>query len=150
MNVLTEKNNSAVRTLVKLEKCVKTNGQNVYVVTNALFSRMVVLMERLTDVTSFFKLELAPFPTSTLKNFQVRKTNKAVMKHHLNTDVSEPHPPINRFVLDVGALFNSVKCLHRVTYTEVAAQELIYVKDNYAPTNIIFYGYDAGPFLKDH
>lgn len=41
----------------------------------------------------FFMFELTPFSTSVFKNFQVRKTDKALLKHHLTTNVLESQPP---------------------------------------------------------
>lgn len=67
---------SQVHTFVDLEKCLKTDGQNVRV-SNFVFN----------TGCSAGKM-LFHFPTSTSKNFQMRKTNTAVLKHHLTTDVS--------------------------------------------------------------
>lgn len=81
---------SQICTLVELDKCIKIN---VHVDPNALFSKLFVLLERCEDATPFFMFELTPFSTSVFKNFQVRKTDKALLKHHLNTDVPESQPP---------------------------------------------------------
>lgn len=102
----------------------KIDGQNVHVDINSLFSRLVVLLERCEDVTLFFKFKLTSFPTSIFKNFQMRNTNKAVLKHHLTTDIPESQPPTadTMFVLDRGALLHQVKWLPRVTNSNVVAQ----------------------------
>lgn len=53
---------SEVRTLVELEKWVKIDSQNIHVDPKALFSRLVVLLERCEEMTSFFKFQLQEFP----------------------------------------------------------------------------------------
>lgn len=72
VNVLqsSRKRSFQVYTLVELEKCVNIDGRNVHVDPNALFLRLVVLLERSEDVTPFFKFKLTPCPTSIFKNFQ--------------------------------------------------------------------------------
>ena len=95
-----------VRTIVELERGVKIDGEKVYVDPNALFSRLIILLERQEELTPFFKFELTPFPTSLFKCFQMRKTNKAVLKHYLTSDTM--------FVLDGGALLHRVKWLPKV------------------------------------
>ena len=78
------KRSMQVRNLVELEKGVKIDSENVHVDPHALFSKLVILLER-QDVTPFFKFELTPFPISLFKNFQMRQTNKAVLKQYLTS-----------------------------------------------------------------
>ena len=120
-----------VCTLVEFEKGVKIDGENIHVDPNALFSRLVILFERQEDVTPFFKFELT-FPTSLFKSFQMRKTNKAVLKHYLTSDIQESQSaPNTMFVLDGGGVLHRVKWLPKVTYKDVVAQYLVYVKNKF-------------------
>ena len=121
------KRSMQVGTLVDLEKGVKINGENVHVDPNALFLRLVILLERQEDVTPFFKFELTPFPTALFKSFLMMKTNKAALKHYLTSDIQESLPAPNRlFVLDGEALLHQVKWLPKVIYKDVVAQYLGY------------------------
>lgn len=111
---------------------------------------LVILFERQEDVTSFFKFELTPFPNSLFKSFQMRKTNKAVLKHYLTCNIRESQPaPNTMFVLEGGALFHRVKWLPKMTYKDVVAQYLGYMKNKFGPSSIVFDGYSAGPSIKD-
>lgn len=56
-------------------------------------------------------------------------------------------PTDTRFVLDGGALLHRVKWLLRVTYSDIVAQYLSYLKARYRSSSIIFAGY-AGPYIK--
>ena len=142
------KRSMQVRALVELEKGVKVDGNYVHVDRNALFSRLVILLER-QDVISFFKSELTPFPNFLFKSFQMRKTNKAVLKHYLTSDIEKSQPaPSMMFVLDGGALLYQVKWFPKVTYKDVVAQYL--GSDKFGPSGIVFYGYNAGPSIKDN
>lgn len=49
------------------EKYVKIHGLNVHVQIKALFSMLVVLLEKCEDVTPFFKREHTPCPMSRFK-----------------------------------------------------------------------------------
>ena len=119
-----------VRTHVELAKDVKSEGENVHVNPNALFLRLVTLLERQEDVTWFFKSELTPFPNSLFKSFQMSKTNKAVLKHYLTSYIQESQPaPHMMFVLDGGAVLQRVKWLPKVTYNDVVAQYLGYIQN---------------------
>ena len=98
------KRSMQVCTLMKLEKGVKIEGENVHVNPDTLFLRLVTLLERQEDVTPFFKFELNPFLTSLFKSFQIGKTYKAVLKHYLTSYIQGSQPAPNMFVLDGGAL----------------------------------------------
>ena len=136
---------------MELEKGVKIDGENVHVDHSALFSRFVILLEGQEDVTAFFKSELTPFPTSLFKSFQMRKTDKAVLKHCLTPDIQESQAaPNTMFILDGGALLHRVKWLPEVTYKDVVAQYLGYVKNKFGPSSIVFDVYHAGPSIKNH
>ena len=138
------KKSMQVHTLVELEKDIKIDSENVHVNPNVLFLRLVILM-------LFFQFELTPFPTSLFMSFQMRKTNKAVLKHYLTFDIQESHPaPNSMFVQDGVALLHRVKWLTKVTYKDVVAQYLGYVKNKSGQSNINFDGYNADPSIKDH
>ena len=49
-----------------------------------LFSRLVVLMQRTNDISSYFAYELAPVPTALFKDSMMRKPNKSFLAKGLD------------------------------------------------------------------
>lgn len=75
-----------MRTLVELDKCAMIDGENVYLDSYTLVSRLFVLLEGCEDVILFFTFKLTTFQTSNFKNFQMRKPCR---KKNLIPDVPE-------------------------------------------------------------
>ena len=72
-----------VRTLGTLRNVVKVNKQNVNIDPTKLFSRLIVLLERYSDLTPYFQYELTPIPTSLFIDNMMRKPNKASLVQSL-------------------------------------------------------------------
>ena len=78
-----------------------------------------------------------------------QSVHKTYRNAHFDIQESQREPN-TIFVLDGGALLHPVKRLPKVTYKNVVAQYLGYVKNKFGPSSIVFDGYNAGPSIKNH
>ena len=65
-----------VRTLSSLNKKVKIAGSVIDVDSDVLFDRLLIAVERKTEIEPYFKYELTAVPTALLKDRGLRKTVK--------------------------------------------------------------------------
>ena len=73
----TIKRSQQVITLASLKPSIKLNGLNMVIDPMVLFSRLLVLLQKVEDVGSFFAYELTPIPTALANAFdrQYQKTS---------------------------------------------------------------------------
>ena len=79
------KRRAKIKSLVNLKKVIKIDQQNVHVDPLVLFTRLVMLLERTDDMSTYFWYELTPVPTSLFKELSMRKSNKAALADYLTS-----------------------------------------------------------------
>jgi len=113
------KRKDQVKSLASLKNAVRVNNHTVNIDPALLFTRLIVIAERCTDIKSYFGYELTPVPTSLFVDNLMRKPNKASLiqtllgKDHQLVDETEI---INTkyHVVDGGALLRKVfEIVHR-------------------------------------
>ena len=141
-----------VRTLAVLQKTHTGSKQDVIANSSALFHRLIVLIERSSDVQNYFMYEMTPVPTSIFRNGYMRKPNKAALARCLTADLSlSVMPDRVCYVVDGGTLLRKVKWLKGITYGDVVQQYVDYVIRRYGHgAHVVFDGYAGGPSVKDH
>ena len=71
-------------TLASLKPSVKIKNDDVIIDPLVLFSRLIVLIQRTTDICGYFAYELAPVPTALFKDNMMRKPNKSSLAKALD------------------------------------------------------------------
>ena len=79
------KRSHKVKSLLCLKKGVTIDQQTVHVDPLVLFTRLVMLLERSYDMSTYFQYELTPVPTSLFKEHLMRKSNKAALADFLTS-----------------------------------------------------------------
>ena len=145
------KRKDKVSTLVTLNKPVIVGGEKVHIDSSALFSRLVLIVERNFDIEPYFKYELAQMPTALFNDYQMRKPNKSVLGKLLLKDVpTEQPPPDSLFVIDGGALLHLLKWRKGITFLEITEEYRKLLYERYGSCTVVFDGYGNGPSVKDH
>ena len=149
---------------IKKKRCVKTiahliaQGQQidhrlVDIDSSTLFYRLIVLVERSPNITSYFNYELTTTPCSLFNGFTMNKAGKAALGKLLKQNVAESNctGASDIFVIDGGALLHHVKWLRNVPLSDTMSQYVTLVKKRYGRNSIVvFDGYETGPSIKDH
>jgi len=118
-----------------------------------LFSRLLVIIQRNTDIEPFFRYELTATPTALFTDTSMRKCVKSVLakelKKHVSTDTVVSIP--KTFVVDGGWLLHKVKWHQIGTYADVVHQYVQYIKSRFGSgVTIVSDGYGNGATIKDH
>ena len=135
-----------VRSLGTLRNVVKINKQNVNIDPTRLFTRLIVLLERCSDLTPYFQYELTPIPTSLFADNMMRKPNKASLiqslfgKDYQLIDQSDIITT-NVNVVDGGALLRKIVWKQGATFKDVVDSYRKCVKSNYGQATVVFDGY---------
>ena len=79
----TTKRSDQVKSLGILKNVVKIKSQSVNIDPTRLFSHLVVLLERRSDLKPYFQFKLTPIPTSLFIDNMMRKPNKASLLNSL-------------------------------------------------------------------
>ena len=111
-----------VKTLGSLSHIIKVNKQDVSMDPSRLFSRLVVLLERNSDLKPFFEYELTPVPTSLFTENFMRKANKALLIQYLfGKDIHfiDSVASTDCCVIDGGWM------LRKITWTEGCSFEVV-------------------------
>ena len=117
------KRNDGVKNLAALQSSVKIADDQVTIDPMTLFNRLVALVMRDSDVSSCFKYELSPFPTSLFDKGVMRDANKSKLREHLTKGIEQCNPPDNsNHVIDGGALLHKVKWLPDQNFKDVVTQ----------------------------
>lgn len=121
---------------------------------NALFSRLIVVMQRCANMESYFKYELTAEPTSLFKDTALRKADKSVLARQLRTKMqcSVPSAVISTYyVVDGGWLLHRIKWQQGFIFARILEQYIEYIARHFASiVNIVFDGYENGASTKDH
>ena len=81
----TIKRNQGIHTLQALKKKITVDNEQVYIDSDILFTRLIVLTERSEKMGDYFNYELLPEPTSLFKDSMMRKSNKSTLATYLIT-----------------------------------------------------------------
>ena len=114
----TIKRNQGINTLQALKKKITVENEQVYIDSDILFIRLIVLTERSEKMGDYFNYELSPEPTSLFKDSMMRKSNKSTLATYLitsydkkkrrldKTDASsiDGCPPTKRMMCDTSEL----------------------------------------------
>ena len=76
---------------------------------SVLFSRLIIVLQRQTDIQPLFSHELTALPSAFFKDKLMRKADKSVLAKHLTSTTSscELEPPIGHsYVVDGGWLLH--------------------------------------------
>ena len=145
------KKKDCVKSLLHLQKGVTVDSKVIPINCGTLFTRLVVLVERQTDMEPYFKYELTPVPASLFKDSMLRKPDKAALSKLLSKNALVEPCFQTHYVLDGGALLYRVPWNRGVTYGEVVQQYVRYVLNKYGRNvSVVFDGYRFGPSTKDH
>ena len=104
------KRKDQITNLQPLYSVVKVNNETVDINPLTLFLRLVTVVERQpeTDMVSYFKYELTPYPLSLFKDRILRSNNKSTLRAHLLSGVSHFDSEGGRMekltIMDGGAL----------------------------------------------
>jgi hypothetical protein len=144
------KRNDGVKNLAALQSSVKIGDDQVTIDPMTLFNRLIALVMRDSDVSSCFKYELSPFPTSLFDKGVMRDANKSKLREHLTKGIEQCNPPDNsNHVIDGGALLHKIKWLPDQNFKDVVTQYQDYLVKAFGRCTVVFDGYDRKS-TKDH
>ena len=130
---------------------VKVDKKQVNINPTILFSRLIAIMQREDEISSYFEYELTVIPTSIFKDNMMHKTAKSQLVKALSNDVEPCEQNIQaKYVIDGGSLIHKVKWLKKVTYKDIVQRYVSYVCAKYGENCFVFVGYGQGPSIKDH
>jgi hypothetical protein len=109
-----------------LEQKAKCDDKSAVVDSNILFSRLLVLVERSSNIEEHFSYELTSMPMSLFKDSCLRKAAKSMLAKELTKDVdtSGEHASVMNYVIDGGCLLHRVKWELSGTYMHTGAAVL--------------------------
>ena len=143
------KRKDVVKQLTNLIDGVKLGKSTVHIDPTALFTRLLVLVERADDMAPYFQYELTQIPSSLFQDGRMRKAAKASLGTLLIKEVTmETVRPTERYVLDGGALLHRVKWKGKGTYNDVAEQYPKYITSKYDKCTVVFDGNSSDRLLK--
>ena len=147
------KRSKQLKNLAQLSTGVKVNSEILHINETVLFQRLIVLIERSEDMSTYFEYELTPTPTSLFKDDYMRKSNKSILGKALtqnSTKFSESFPA-SKYVIDGGALLHRVYWNVPATYQDIVQQYCSYVTRKYGEAcSIIFDGYESSTKDQEH
>lgn len=118
-----------------------------------LFTRLIAVVQRSTDMEPYFKYELTAVPSALFKDAaSMRKTNKSLLAKELvkNVDAESKANNHTPHVVDGGWLLHKVKWQEGGLYKDVVDQYVQYIsKHFFSEVTIVFDGYNNGPSTKD-
>ena len=141
-----------VKTLADITTVAAPHQKQVNLENGLLFSRLLIILSRESEIEPYFHYELTAVPSALFKNGFLRKADKAQLQQELIKAVD----PLNRavensqFVVDGGCLLHKVKWQRGVTYAFIGQQYVDYLMKHYGSCcSVIFDGYSS-PSIKDH
>ena len=144
------KRNDKMKTLVSLNKPVVVGNEKVHIDPSSLFSHLVLIVERNSNIETYFKYELAQMPTALFSDYQMRKPNKSDLASFLLKNIPSEFPPSNSlYVADGGMLLHPLKWKKRDTFLEIAEEYRKLTCERYGCCTVVFDGYGNGPSIKD-
>ncbi|KAJ8875495.1 hypothetical protein PR048_023390 [Dryococelus australis] len=110
---------------------------------------MLCLVRSDAELASYLAYELTAHSPSLFDNVSIHKGTKSSLIHILDEfSPSQKSLPVTAvYTIDGGHLLHKVVLLRPATFS--CQQYVKYVKDHYGCCYIVFYGYQAGPSIKD-
>jgi hypothetical protein len=146
------KRSDHVRTLAHITTAATAGVQKkLNIDPTMLFNRLLVIMQRSSDLEKYFAYELSSLPTSMFKDSYMRKTDKSHLAKEMYKNIESSEVPSSSvYVVDGGYLLHVVHWAVGTTYADVAQQYVTYVNRHYgSKVIIVFDGYCNGPSIKD-
>ena len=131
----------------------RTQGEKTFNIDGTvLFSRLLIVMQRSSDLEQYFKYELTAQPTALFMNTCLRKSDKSVLAKELKKAIRKDfNQEPKTYVLDGGWLLHKVKWQSHVSYAAIVQQYRQFVAAHFgSQVTIVFDGYCNGPTTKDH
>ena len=101
------KRSEQIKPLAFLYNKIKIGTKKEIVIDpTALFSRLIVMVQREDDMSTYFQYEMTVEPTSLFKDGLMRKPNKPQLRKALVDDKVNQSEPRGEYVLDGGALMH--------------------------------------------
>ena len=141
-----------VRTLADVGNSSTVNRKaQLNVDPNILFTRLLAIVQRSSDLEQYFQYELSSEPLSLFTSGRMWKTDKSQLAKELCKGLhSNIAPQMSVHVVDGGYLLHVVSWIYSTPYSEVLQQYVRYVDKHYGDGSIIvFDGYCNGPSIKD-
>ena len=124
---------------------LKVDKKQVNINPTILFSRLIAIIQREEEISSYFDYELTVIPTSIFKGKTMRKTAKSQLAKALLNDVQPCEQNVQAtHVIDGGHLIHKVKWPRKVTYRDIVQRYVSYVCTKYGERCIVFDGYEQG------
>ena len=141
-----------VKMLADIKSRGKENDKKLSIDCSILFSRLLVIMQRSSEIEPYFQYELTAEPTSLFQNRCLRKSDKSALARELKKttgkEINTEEP--KTYIIDGGCLLHKVKWLQNVAYSTIAQQYVQYVSSHFGQTaTVVFDGYCNGPAIKD-
>jgi hypothetical protein len=140
-----------VKTLACLDTRIKVNNKHIVVDSYIPFDRLLVIIEKFSNIEMNFCYELSSMPMSLFKDGCLRKAAKSVLARELmkGLDVCAGNLSSDLFVIDGGCLLHRVKWSQ--AYADVVQQFVNYVRKHCGCNCIIVFDCHCnGPSIKDH
>src|SRR6478609_858755 len=122
--------------------------------TAALFSRLIIIMQRCGSIEKYFSYELSAMPTALFKDsYCLRKTDKSVLAKELVKEMKSDAElkEASTYVVDGGWLLHKVKWQQSGLYADTLKQYAGFIRAHFGDSvTIVFDGYNNGPSIKDH
>ena len=144
------KRSDRVKTLIKLNKPVILGNEKVHIDPTSLFSRLILIVERSSNIEPYFQYELAQMPTALFTDYNMRKSNKSDSSAFLIKDISSELPSTNSVYIDGGMLLHLMKWKKGDTFFEIVEEYRKIIAERYACCTVLFDSYGKGPSIKDH
>jgi len=151
------KRSEQIRTLADVTNAGTKGMKTLNIDPTLLFSRLVVIMQRSSDIKSYFEFELSALPTALFKDSYMRKPDKSQLGKEMIAGIASTSLPQSAVhVVDGGYLLHVVtwtdpSAKNVGTYGDVIQRYIAYVDNHYGPnTVIVFDGYCTGANIKDH
>jgi hypothetical protein len=140
------------KTLAHINTKVIVGDKKLPVDATVLFGRLILIMQRSSDIENFFSFELTAVPTALFKDHCLRKANKSLLAKELIKGLdSEDLMEARTYVVDGGWLLHRVKWQQFGTFGDLFKQYIRYVHAHYGTrVTVVFDGYCNGPTIKDH
>ena len=120
------------KTLAQVNSKSVVGDQKLAIDGNILFSRLIIIMQRSSNMEPYFQYELTAEPCALFKNSVMRKADKAVLAKELKKHVKGTCVvPAQTYVVDGGWLLHRVKWLRGCLYSDILQQYIQYIENHF-------------------
>jgi len=146
------KKTDQAKTLAHINRKGIVGDRKLPVDATVLFGRLLIIMQRCSDIENFFSYELTAMPTALFKDGFLRKANKSLLAKELTKGMCcDNLKEATIYVVDGSWLLHRVKWQQFGTFGVVFEQYVRYIHSHYdTRVTVVFDGYCNGPTIKDH